>query len=104
MFFDYLNGLFINVPLIMMASLLVARCQNMMSHSNGFLFHLKCVICGAKIKVNVFLFAAYSHTSKIFALNTPPQTCFVPLCKLPNVFVFSFSSQTRCDFHQERSN
>lgn len=25
------------------------------------------------------------------------------LCKLRNVFVFSFSSQTRCDFHPERS-
>lgn len=78
MVFDYLNGLFINVPLIIMGDLPVTRCQNMVSHSHGFLFHLKCVICDTKIKVNVALiFAAYSNKQKIFATHTPPLTCFV---------------------------
>lgn len=56
MFFDYLNGWFINVLLIIMAKLLVTKYQKIVSHSNGFLFQLKCLICGTESKVTLLLY------------------------------------------------
>lgn len=105
MFFDYLNGLYINVLLIIMANLLVTRCQKTVSPSNGFLLQWKRLLRVSEIKVMLHFYLLHILSSGRFFLlriHLHWLVC-VWLCKLPDVFVFSFPSQTRCDFHQERS-